>query len=1163
MAAPFTLRVEGLSCAGCVRKVQNALLDAGAEHVTVDLQSALATGVSDHRIEQLIQVVEDAGKKATVVEPEPTITIKVTGMSCMGCVRKITAALKQLPEATDVHVDLNTGLATLRFPADPQQAVDAVLNAGKTAELLEGLALQSPVPTYTASSDTSYPDPSSPDPSLPGQSASATAKELVSLDLASPTTSLGQSHGPALTELVALDLGSPPASPATSTSQATHTPSTSGSSSGSTLNSSDVVLDIPKEGASALSTTTVRISGMTCASCVGVVEGLLHKLPSVQSARVNLLAGRAKITHDAAQTSPDELADAISAAGYKANILESIDPSRTAKSAEAVCANFRVDFPTDIQAQNAAKLLRFMDGVQKVDFDARTASIVLLPGVPKSSILHALEFDGSFGKMGVRQSLRAELDEIARGEGHGATNVIDEEAKAWRARFFMSLLFFLPIAVSSLVKMFSGMLTFRQMTWIHFALATPIQFVCGANFYRASYFALRKRRATMDVLVALSTSIAYFSSVIVMLFGFAEAHNNSLGHNVMFKVSAMIITMVLLGKWLESSAKRKAAAGVAELSALAPENAILFDEKDQVSCHTEVPVKILDVGDVVRLIPGDRVPADGEVIEGTSAVDESMLTGESTPVPKSAGDHVYGGTVNGCGSMLVRTTAVGSDAVLSQIVRLVNDAQTSRAPVEAFADRVSSVFVPSVVAFSLLVFASWYVTASFEWIPKAWYAQEGRFFFALLFALETMVIACPCALGLATPTAVMVASEVGAKHGVLFRGGGAAIEAAKNVRHVVFDKTGTLTVGRPEVVTFLAGEKSTASLRNASSLLQDLVYVVESQSHHPLATAITKHVADLEGGRATENETTFKVSWIEEVPGRGMKALVNKNEFSVVVGSREFALAEVPQEEIFTENEVREIEHLEASEGLTIVVAVVNKRYGCIFGLEDCVRPEARKMVEKLHSMNIGTSLVTGDSIETGRAVATKCGIPLEAVHARAMPWTKVDIVKELAPSCFVGDGINDAPALAAASMGIAIGAGAPVAAESAAVVLVGDDLRGVVNAIDLARTAFRRVRLNFCWAIGYNVLSIPLAAGILFPLFQIRVPPFVASGAMALSSTCVILSSLALRWYRPQMLCSGTEASTARSRGMQPSSPGSSSDSEHAGITAGEEVSVPLLNVV
>eukprot|EP00178_Gracilaria_changii_P014167 TRINITY_DN40172_c0_g1_i1.p1 TRINITY_DN40172_c0_g1~~TRINITY_DN40172_c0_g1_i1.p1 ORF type:complete len:1115 (-),score=184.63 TRINITY_DN40172_c0_g1_i1:926-4270(-) len=1111
----FSLRVEKLTCGGCVRKVQNALQECGARDVAVDLESGLATGLFDGHPNLLVTAIGAAGKHATVLPAPPNppklLRLQVLGMTCMGCVRKISSALEQLPTASDVHVDLEKKLATLMLSSDPQLAIKAVQEAGKVATLINDHVEQSLTHVSPPTEPLDYPN-----------DTTETGDDLVALELSSP------------------QLKSQPAILSTPD----HT-----------------LVSIPESIEPLQVTTNLRVSGMTCSSCVSVVEDILSKMPGVQSAYVNLLAGRATVVHQDDLTNSKQLAEAVSSAGYKATILHSTNPTGENDTRTNFNSEFRIDFQSDTLAQKAVKLLRFMEGVSHADAHSRTVSVSLGKGCAKSTILHALEFEGSFGKMRMRQSRIAELRDIANQDYQSATSVIDEEANMWRSRFFFALVFFAPIAITGVLQTFTSLLPFSLVMWIHFALSTPIQFVCGSNFYRASYFALKKRRATMDVLVALSTSIAYFSSAVVLLFGLAQAGNSNLGHSVMFKVSAMIITMVLLGKWLESSAKRKAAAGVAQLSALAPENAILFDEKGQVSCHTEVPVKALEIGDVVRLIPGDRVPVDGEVIDGTSAVDESMLTGESRPVPKSVGDHVYGGTVNDCGSLLIRTTAIGSDAVLSQIVKLVNDAQTARAPVETFADKVSGVFVPLVVFISSLVFTMWYMAAVFEWIPQAWFAEEGPFFFALLFALETMVIACPCALGLATPTAVMVASEVGTKHGILFRGGGAAIEAAHNTHHVVFDKTGTLTVGTPQVVSFVTSEKAIASLSNASSVLQDLVYVVESQSHHPLAHAISNYIADLEGGKVTENEAVYKVSWIEEVPGRGMKALVNKNEFSVLVGSRDFAFAEVAETDLFTYDEIREIDRMEASEGLTIVAAVVNKQYGCVFGLEDTVRPEARRVVETLRSMGVRTSLVTGDSAETGRAVASKVGIPLEAVRARAMPWSKVDIVRELGPSCFVGDGINDAPALAAASMGIAIGAGAPVAAESASVVLVGEDLRGVVNAIGLARTAFYRVRLNFCWAIGYNLVSIPLAAGILYPMFQIRVPPFVASGAMALSSTCVILSSLALRWYRPLLTNDHSPVVVSDRFEIEPtSSSGSSVDLEAGKRTNGDELNRPLL---
>lgn len=1068
------LRVDGMTCMGCVGRVKEALdkLETSSE-VEVDLDSGRATLMYAGDEDTLIRAVWDgSGKKATVLEhiPEPRrVVLRVEGMTCMGCVGRVTQALENLDGATDVSVDLDSGIATLNYEgADDAMLVTSVKDvAGKVAVVLSG------------------------EPKRISQSASPAADVSSSNDSveASVQSTEGEEDG---------SVAAQPETPLSAVDK----------------------LDVRLQS----STTQLRVGGMTCSSCVGVVEDVLQKVPGVISARVNLLAGRATVVHDPEMVVAQALASAVSSAGYQSQMLETSDDSRKSDNGSGDVSRFRILFPTDVLAQNAVCSLRFMKGVVSVEVSSNVVTLGLSRDHPKSSVLRSLEADGKFGKMIVKRSLEAELAADARGDNLGATDVIDEEANMWRQRFLLSLSFMLPIMLLGILHRRAGFLSMRAVQWLHFILATPVQFICGRGFYRASFFSLMKCRATMDVLVSLSTSIAYFSSVIVVFFGLGVSGDGSLGHSAMFNVSAMIITMVLVGKWLEASAKRRAAAGVAALSALAPDVAVLYDEREDVFCHTEVPVVLLDVGDVVKLSPGDKVPTDGEVMEGISAVDESMLTGESKTVPKRTGDFVYGGTVNGRGSMLVRTTAVGSDAVLSQIVKLVNDAQTARAPIEAFADRVSAVFVPAVVTISFVVFCVWYASARFGWIPEEWWKSEGQFFFALLFALETLVIACPCALGLATPTAVMVASEVGTRLGVLFRGGGAALESANRVETVLFDKTGTLTMGQPEVAAVLVGERSSRVVEQAAVILSDLIFLVESESHHPLASAITRYLRDQNGVQNSVSGTAYKISMLEELPGRGVQADVNKGEYKVRVGSRAWVFGGdgVLEKKLLTESEIAQVSRMEREDGLTVVAAVVNDSMVVIYGLEDTVRPEAEAVVSYLYSnLKVDCRIVTGDSEETGRAVAQRVGIPSSNVHARALPWTKVDAVKALpdGTGCFVGDGINDAPALAAASLGVAIGAGAPVAAESASVVLVRPDLRGVVNALALAKATFRRVRINFIWAVGYNLLGMPLAAGVLYPVFQVRVPPMVASGAMALSSTCVVLSSLALRWFQPPRL--------------------------------------------
>lgn len=1082
------LAVHGMSCMSCVKPVKDALesLETSADvSVTLTPPRAVLSFEGSHHL--LVETVQRlAGKKAELLSPRP-VRLKVTGMTCGNCVKHIFDALLAVPSATDVHVSLETGVASLTFAGDFEELVSAVSAAGKSAEVI-ALDMADAAPVGHADLLDDAVDDASPWP-----------------DVSADTPALVDDNG--WNDVVL----------------------TSPESEG------EARIDLsPKseKNRSQNATTQLRVSGMTCSTCVGSVEKILAGVDGVQSASVNLLAGRATV-HHAEATPAQELAAVVNESGFKCQVLDTILPNQRA-SGTTTC-EFRIDFPTDLQAQTAQKLVRGLNGVRSALVHNHTLEVVLEPRVGKTTVLRALEVDGAFGKMIIRQSRKAELAAIARGESQGATDVIDEEAHNWKKRFLMSLSLFIPIFIVGLLHHRMHIISARLMQWLHFALATPVQFVCGAGFYRASYYAVRKGRATMDVLVALSTSIAYFSSVIVVLFSLSgSGAAGALGHSAMFRVSAMIVTMVLLGKWVEAAAKKRAAAGVAALSALTPDTAVLYDVRDKVACYSEVPVSVLSVGDAVRLIAGDRIPTDGEVMEGLSSVDESMLTGESNPVTKRVGDSVYGGTVNGGGSMIIRTTAVGSDAVLSQIVKLVNDAQTARAPVEAFADRVSAIFVPTVVAVSILVFAGWFGAAVFDLIPSEWYAEEGRFFFALLFALETMVIACPCALGLATPTAVMVACEVGAKHGVLYRGGAAAVEAANNIRTVVFDKTGTLTMGRPEVAATLVAESSSEKMEQVGVLLSDLVVLVEAQSHHPLAAAICRHIQASTVWASSNNSGYYKLDSIEEFPGLGILARINKGEFEIRVGSAKFAFERKRRDLIFSQAEVRSMDRMEQEDDLTLVVAVVNDCMAVVYGLEDSVREEATAVIEELHKMGLSTAMVTGDSSDNGRSVAVKTGIPTFDVHTGALPWNKVAKVREYAPACFVGDGVNDAPALTAASVGIAIGAGAPVAAEAAPVVLVRSDLWGVLDAVDLSRETLRRVKLNFCWAIGYNLVSVPLAAGVLYPFLKLRVPPMVASLAMGLSSSCVIVSSLLLRLYQPKRGANFAHRASASAHGPE-----------------------------
>ncbi|KAK4537133.1 hypothetical protein CDCA_CDCA11G3158 [Cyanidium caldarium] len=812
---------------------------------------------------------------------------------------------------------------------------------------------------------------------------------------------------------------------------------------------------------------------------------------------------------------------------------------------------------------------------------------------PRAAVVDLLEQHGGLGAF----HLVGDDAESAAAAGGGAAERLHAEALDWLQRFLFALLFTIPVIVISLILLnlpnppaslqaHVGSSNVRVGDLVSFVLATPVQFIAGWPFYRGSYYALLKRfRANMDVLVALGTSIAYVYSAFIVLY---EAAGQQADAGPIFDSSTLLVTIILLGKWLETIAKGRAASGIAALTSLRPQQASIVSRTAPTDAATdayalvkEVDVDLVEAGDLLRVLPANRFPVDGVVVRGESAVDESMLTGESRPVPKQPGDTVYGGAINGSQMLIVRATGVGEQSVLAQMVRLIEEAQTQRAPVEAFADRVAAVFVPVVIGIAVVVFALWFSLAQSRSIPASWYSGQGPVFFALLFAISTLVIACPCSLGLATPTVVMVATTMGAQRGVLFKGG-QAIESAARVRGVLFDKTGTLTRGEPKTHghTLLQGAMTSGERRETQLLAA--VASVEHASDHPLAAAIVAYVQSLPGVDGWSPAAS-----VEAVPGCG--AVGEVDGARVHVGAVGWVLREggrLLQGDEGTEFQLasEDAEWIQCKErdGYTVVLAAVDGLPSAAFAVEDAVRPEAAAVVNYLQQhMNAECWMVTGDSAAAAARIASRVGIPPERVVARTLPWQKMAVVRvcleaamrgdwqttsqrgkvaaneadapasspprwiqealersqssaDTAPStsspsaadrrsrpriAFVGDGINDAPALAAADVGFAMGGGTHLAAETADSVLVGGDLRELVVALQLARVAFRRIAVNYIWALGYNLAAVPIAAGVFYPGWHQHVPPYIAAAAMAASSVSVTVSSLLLRYYRPPRL--------------------------------------------
>jgi len=616
---------------------------------------------------------------------------------------------------------------------------------------------------------------------------------------------------------------------------------------------------------------------------------------------------------------------------------------------------------------------------------------------------------------------------------------------------------------------------------VFFALATPVQFIAGWRFYRGTWDALRNRSANMDVLIAMGTSAAWIYSTLVTFLPYVGVPVANPA--TYFDTAAAIIGLILLGKYFEEIAKGRAGDAIRKLMDLAPRTAhVLRDGKEE-----EIAVELVQVDDIFRVRPGERVPVDGVILDGYSALDESMITGESIPVEKKAGDTIIGATINKSGALRARATKVGADTTLNQIIKLVEDAQVSRAPIQRLADRVAAVFVPAVITIATVSALAW-LLAFGKPVP-----------FALTIFIAVIIIACPCALGLATPAAIMVGTGKGAENGLLIKGG-EYLEKAHKLTTVVFDKTGTLTKGTPSVtdVVPLGGLTEAEVLRLAAS--------AETGSQHPLALAVVRAASERKLA-VSECERT------EELPGRGLRAVLDGR--TMLLGNRTLmAEASVP-----TESASATLEKLQSG-GKTAVLLAVDGKLAGIVALADTLKEHSADAVRALKTMGIEVVLLTGDNRATGEAIGRQAGI--DQVIAEVLPGQKAAKIKELQAKgrivAMVGDGINDAPALAQSDVGIALGSGTDVAMEAGGIVLIKDDLRDVVASIQLSRKTVSKIRQNLFWAFGYNTALIPLAAGLLYIAFGILLDPIYAGAAMGFSSVSVVANSMALRRFRPQV---------------------------------------------
>ena len=814
-----------------------------------------------------------------------------------------------------------------------------------------------------------------------------------------------------------------------------------------------------------LARITIPVVGMTCASCVRRVERTLSEMEGVAEASVNFAAEKASVTYEPT-TSPDELIGAIRDAGYGAD-LRKMSFGVTGLSC-ASCVG-RVE-----------RAVEKVPGVLDVTVNLGTekATVEYLAGeVDLGTIERAIEGAG-YG--------------VIREEETSVEDAHEREYRKLKGDFLLAAALTALILVGSLPHML-GFEVPDSMTLLNFgllALATPVQFWAGRRFYEGAWAALRHGQANMNTLVVMGTSAAYLYSVVATLAPQLFAAGRA---DVYFDTSALIITLILLGRLLEARAKGRTNEAIMKLAGLRAKTARVVRGSEEM----DVPVEDVRVGDVVVVRPGEKIPVDGCVVSGESAVDESMITGESIPVMKREGDEVIGATMNTSGSFHFEATKVGQATALYQIMRMVEEAQGSKAPIQRIADRISAVFVPAVIGVAAGTFVIWLLLGT-----------EPALTFALLNTVAVLIIACPCAMGLATPTSIMVGTGKGAEWGILIRGG-EALEGAHKLDTVVLDKTGTLTRGEPQLTDVVVenGIREDELLR--------LVASAERASEHPLGEAIVRGAK--ERGLPLAEAATF-----EAVSGGGIRARVEGLE--VLVGSRRF----LSEASVSEDGLLPEAEEL-AREGKTPIFVAVDGRPAGLVAVADVVRDEAREAVGRLHALGLEVAMLTGDNRRTAEAIARELGI--DRVVAEVRPEDKSNEVKRLQAEGkkvgMVGDGINDAPALAQADVGVAIGTGTDVAMEAADVTLISGDVRGVARAIGLSKATVRNIKQNLFWAFAYNVALIPVAAGVLYPLFSDgSVPemlspvlgeygflnPVLAAAAMALSSVTVVSNALRLR---------------------------------------------------
>ncbi|MFI3939809.1 heavy metal translocating P-type ATPase [Vagococcus fluvialis] len=810
-----------------------------------------------------------------------------------------------------------------------------------------------------------------------------------------------------------------------------------------------------------------NIEGMTCASCAQTVEKVVSKVPSVEEASVNLATEKLTVSFDENSANEEAVIKAVDDAGYQV-----VMPGEHMQ--------YDIDGMTCAScSQTIEKVINKLDGVQSASVNLATEKMVVdfnPSELSSNDIMEAVKNSGYSAKESLSQEAQADLDKEKK----------EKHIKRMWSRFWQSAVLTVPllyIAMGEMVglpipEMIHPMVYPERFALLQLALTIPV-LIIGRPFFIVGFRALFKGHPNMDSLVALGTSAAALYSLYGTIMVLLGDHHFAM--NLYYESAAVILTLITLGKYFEAVSKGKTSEAIKKLMGLAPKTAIVIRD----GVETEISVDDVVLGDVIVVKPGDKIPVDGVIVSGTSAVDESMLTGESIPIEKKAGDKVIGASINKNGSFQFEATKVGKDTTLSQIIKLVEDAQGSKAPIAQLADKVSGVFVPIVIVLAILSGVVWYFLGQESWV------------FALTITISVLVIACPCALGLATPTAIMVGTGKGAENGVLIKSGD-ALETTHKIETIVFDKTGTITEGKPVVTDILV----TGSLSKDDFLL--LAASAEKGSEHPLGEAIVL--------AAEEKGMTFKeIDNFVAIPGHGIEVEIEKETF--ILGNKKLMLEKQIDLLDFEEESNRL-----AKEGKTPMYIANSHELLGIIAVADTIKESSLKAIEKLHRMGLEVTMLTGDNKRTAEAIAKQVGI--DRVLSEVLPEDKANEVKKLQQEgkkvAMVGDGINDAPALAQADIGIAIGSGTDVAIESADIVLMRSNLMDVPTAIELSHATIKNIKENLFWAFLYNTLGIPVAMGLLYLFGGPLLNPMIAGAAMSFSSVSVLLNALRLKRFKP-----------------------------------------------